>query len=836
MKRPNSSSESNLTTKKMNESRGLSDMSDDEISNLKKTDFQVILKPALLKAFEGDDITELGNKLDSLDGKTYLLLCSQKEDNTINKLMNIYGIAGPLADKIYAHLIAPRNTNQSKGHKHTLEDQQESSTKRAKTEANLIEEAQSYLKWLIPNLPDLKLKTISLNGIVVTTDQKSANPSLLLDRLPGLSENPLKIGFSERFSNFKERVGILAEISGAGKTRSTIEELAEKWGIYFPVSRMGNGGSQDFESMTTTLESQLQTGGSQKERVNEPNQFVNNKTATKHLTTIFLERLVILDYFLDLKPDLTPAEWLVSQLYPMNYFPRDVFLEVYNQLRFLDPETIQDRVQEFTNKRPQLRDLLVFVDEAQMLLGIHKDLYKSTKYGKPRSLFSRVAGGFYGAKKTFLVGAAKEMLSVFDTPTAIGKMIDYDLGKNWFYYWDANVAWDRYVGHYLGADLKDEFIKDYFPLIQGRARFLSTFINYWLQSNDFANAYEQTRELYTGLGNASITTAFLNTNLIEGIEIADNISRYIFQGVPFEFNNDTSSKLLNYGICQMDQGQPKEPLVIQAMIRCFFEGRLDELYILPKLLKEDNGSVAGFAFEKVMALILYKQLLLAEEQNRSILTCLGVKGVSLSDFWTKPFQIAKKVDQGVPLLGTQTWQTYLDDQECVINSHPTEKKADLELKVIIENQLVIIKVQLKLLGLETHLNVKVQEFLEDACDTTALSAEQRIHNGNLIRVIRLLILISYSCREAGKVELKYPWKNLQPLPSAVFDGDDVILYAGYEALENQTAPFLEPIRHELKSLKFSADHFEAKKEKRKEQRNSSKTKKEQQGKKQQGKK
>jgi len=89
-------------------------MSDDEISNLKKTDFQVILKPALLKAFEGDDITELGNKLDSLDGKTYLLLCSQKKDNTINKLMNIYGIAGPLANKIYANLIAPRNTNQSK--------------------------------------------------------------------------------------------------------------------------------------------------------------------------------------------------------------------------------------------------------------------------------------------------------------------------------------------------------------------------------------------------------------------------------------------------------------------------------------------------------------------------------------------------------------------------------------------------------------------------------------------------------------------------------------------------------------------------------------------------
>jgi len=86
------------------------DMSDDD---LKKTDFQVILKPALLKAFEGDDITELGNKLDSLDGKTYLLLCSQKEGDAMNKLMK-YGLSFSLANKIYANLIVPRNTNQSK--------------------------------------------------------------------------------------------------------------------------------------------------------------------------------------------------------------------------------------------------------------------------------------------------------------------------------------------------------------------------------------------------------------------------------------------------------------------------------------------------------------------------------------------------------------------------------------------------------------------------------------------------------------------------------------------------------------------------------------------------
>ena len=91
-------------------------MSDDDIRPLDEYSFQIVFKDALKKVvLKQEQITELGDKLDSLDGPTFLMFCSQKKEETMNELMNFYQIEGPLAYKIYANLIAKRNTNQSKG-------------------------------------------------------------------------------------------------------------------------------------------------------------------------------------------------------------------------------------------------------------------------------------------------------------------------------------------------------------------------------------------------------------------------------------------------------------------------------------------------------------------------------------------------------------------------------------------------------------------------------------------------------------------------------------------------------------------------------------------------
>jgi len=93
--------------------KSLLEMSDDEIDKLNKKDFQNVLKPALTDALDDGEMEQLGDKLDSLDGTTFLRLCSHTEKDAIDKLKN-YGLNFALADKIYAHFIAKRNTNQSK--------------------------------------------------------------------------------------------------------------------------------------------------------------------------------------------------------------------------------------------------------------------------------------------------------------------------------------------------------------------------------------------------------------------------------------------------------------------------------------------------------------------------------------------------------------------------------------------------------------------------------------------------------------------------------------------------------------------------------------------------
>ena len=166
-----------------------------------------------------------------------------------------------------------------------------------------------------------------------TTSQKhTSSIDLLIDRLPGSGKDGLAL-LSDIFSSHTQDFGILAAPSGSGKTRAVLEHLSLNWGLYFVTTTEGNGGSEDFSHVIGAIMKQCRDAPDIDGEV-----VVWNKCSK-----LVYVRLLILSRLLSVKPDLTPFEWLVLQLYPNNYFGKDVFSLASSNVLELDvgPDEIQ---------------------------------------------------------------------------------------------------------------------------------------------------------------------------------------------------------------------------------------------------------------------------------------------------------------------------------------------------------------------------------------------------------------------------------------------------------------------------------------------------------------
>ena len=277
------------------------------------------------------------------------------------------------------------------------------------------------------------------NGTPYTASQKDASSiDLLVDRLPGSGENGL-ILLSDVFSAHTQDIGILAAPSGSGKTRSVLEFLSLKWGIYFVTTTEGNGGSEDFSHVIGTV---------MKECRNVPDSD-NEVVVWSKFSKLLYVRLLILSRLLEIKPGLTPFQWLLLQLYPNNYFGKDVFSLASSNVLNLDVGPDELNPFNYALESRINEKLFVFIDEAQEMVK-KVGPFVSEKDGnglrQQRPLFSPVSRFFKGLFKTFFVGTGIEMLKSLSWASNAMKKVKFSTEAISLGYFDASVAWDHYVG------------------------------------------------------------------------------------------------------------------------------------------------------------------------------------------------------------------------------------------------------------------------------------------------------------------------------------------------------------------------------------------------------
>lgn len=173
----------------------------------------------------------------------------------------------------------------------------------------------------------------------------------------------------------------LFNVSGAGKSRLSLEGLCEHWGIYLTCESTSNfpSGSRDFTVATDILQ-EMGTWNADSDTIKR-----NAAAAADRVFAMILcARIFILNQLLNHTPSETDVRavrkrWVLLQIMPAHRrFHDDIFVEVLRSLRYADTDTMrelfQDTVSQFTSNRKDLfpvEDLsggpfFLVIDEAQV--------------------------------------------------------------------------------------------------------------------------------------------------------------------------------------------------------------------------------------------------------------------------------------------------------------------------------------------------------------------------------------------------------------------------------------------------------------------------------------
>ena len=123
--------------------------------------------------------------------------------------------------------------------------------------------------------------------------------------------------------------------SGCGKTRLLLELLTHQVGNYF-VGGGADIGSNDVRAVNDALNEQIRNdrttyGGFD---ANDAGEFAKNAQARLNLAhkgfqALLVTRKLVYEYYTSkLKPNATPFDWLLVQLFPEEYFGEDIFAEL----------------------------------------------------------------------------------------------------------------------------------------------------------------------------------------------------------------------------------------------------------------------------------------------------------------------------------------------------------------------------------------------------------------------------------------------------------------------------------------------------------------------------
>uniref|UniRef100_A0A7S2XMP4 Uncharacterized protein n=1 Tax=Attheya septentrionalis TaxID=420275 RepID=A0A7S2XMP4_9STRA len=262
---------------------------------------------------------------------------------------------------------------------------------------------QALDKWTgkAPSLKSFEIKQEAafynyrnLSNTIPLSPEDNESPSLLLYDLVNDSH---KENAAYNYIHCSQRNGPIGMYgtSGAGKTRTAFEYLAQNYGLYFVVDKTQNPGSWDFTLLLLSVEKKLTkigTAGSLDDKTRQEQSEKNLAVVVDFLETLVCVRKAVFHHVDEqLKSTgngqgLSCHEWLLMQLYPYKFLGRDVFRDLcriyFGQKYYWECAVVE-------------KEMSCFVDEAQMLLE-ELDGYFLSKDGKSkRSAYSAFVKGLH---------------------------------------------------------------------------------------------------------------------------------------------------------------------------------------------------------------------------------------------------------------------------------------------------------------------------------------------------------------------------------------------------------------------------------------------------------
>lgn len=281
--------------------------------------------------------------------------------------------------------------------------------------------ADYIAKAKIPALPDRTKPDLLLHGLPVRAPE-TTSVSMDVDiegdgPVPSIAESqerdslfykalglrvPTRLLLKMRDDFMVQHNGCLATligVSGCGKTRTIMETLSARFGLYFIVSTGGNGGSRDMERMLTDLDEALRKG-------------TDNESIGKHyLQALLLSRLLALHYVITHAPEShahLPYLWALFQYRPGLTLPTntgtEVFTMLYSRVVQYSSKSIEDALASLLEHIYKKIGLVYVVsDESQLLFERCVGKFTGITHFEQRSVFSKLVPIWTASTQTLLV-------------------------------------------------------------------------------------------------------------------------------------------------------------------------------------------------------------------------------------------------------------------------------------------------------------------------------------------------------------------------------------------------------------------------------------------------
>jgi hypothetical protein len=223
----------------------------------------------------------------------------------------------------------------------------------------------------------------------------------------------------------------------------------------------------------------------------------NDRCALKFTRAILLARLFILSKVLRHKSNITPRQWLLMQLLPMQITKEDFWVPISRVFRGLQEEVQDELISEFINNLqplipiPQQAERLpIVIDEAQTAIGLYKDRFSATQPGQLRPFFAILLRTVLNLStgKLCLVLSGTGMIEDIrvHTSSAIAKSGGATY-KNFFSMHNGFYEYEemkKFIRRFLPLD--DKLIGATFKIFRGRRRFVVQFLEHALKDSSSA--------------------------------------------------------------------------------------------------------------------------------------------------------------------------------------------------------------------------------------------------------------------------------------------------------------------------------------------------------------